>query len=382
MRKKIIIGLPSRNESKTIRQIVTQLDQGLNSLKNSFSFLLVNADCQSTDNTQNLFLNCNTNIPKRAISSSFGKGRAMLDIMKLASQEAADGLLFIDTDLAFIPEEWLKSFLENADQDFDLILPRRKPVWNGGDLTYQLCYPMLLSIWGANIHNPIAGEVFLSRRLVDYCLSLSLPKGCFGYGIDFLIAQAGADCKWCELFLSVPKGNPLRSFSTDSNKTVKIGQKFFDVLDAVVHFSRNRLNLAPPKQMQHLQIGHPSWPFEIVQRNEELELFAVSTQRSLENNIHCLVNLLGDQIVERLHQTIFTKAPYRGISWTIWEDCLIQIIKHYDSEQTSYFEKQMLEQLFLSRVVAHYYEILGDAQWYKTIEQQAFSLYKRRLAFW
>lgn len=378
---KIIVGLPSRNESKSIRNVVCQIDQTLQGAKlsSNLDIIIVNADCESDDHTSVLFSTTETFLPKISLSCSLGKGNAILRIMKFAvEEENADGIILIDTDIPQVPKAWLEAFLQLAHEGFDLVLPRRKPLWNAGDLTYQICFPVLTALWGVDMRNPIAGEVFISRRLIKKCLEVEWHRHSLGYGVDFLISNIGSSLKWGEVYLSTTKGNPLRSFHLDSDGNIRMGRKFYDVLESVIYFSRSRLCQPPPKSIHYSTIDYVSWDADQVHVNSELESLALNVQRSF-NSIANYRTFLGDDLTDHLLKFRCVGKSFKGISLEVWYECLSWTIRFYDPIKLSDCNKKLLETLFLSRVVGHYFEIIGTSQWYDGIISSANLLFEKRL---
>ena len=67
----IVIGLPSLNEAETIEALTRVVDEGCERYFPKHRCLLVNADCQSSDNTSSIFENTPTRCEKQ------GKGAAL-----------------------------------------------------------------------------------------------------------------------------------------------------------------------------------------------------------------------------------------------------------------------------------------------------------------
>ncbi len=71
-------------------------------------------------------------------------------------------MLFVDSDLAEVPPSWIHALVGRIHGGSDFCYPLRPPTWNGGDLTYHLAYPMMAGVFGADLREPLCGEIALS----------------------------------------------------------------------------------------------------------------------------------------------------------------------------------------------------------------------------
>ena len=80
VRPVIVIGMPSLNEAENIESLTRVVDEGCQRYFPKHRCLLVNADCQSTDNTSAIFMNTATRCQKLALKIALpaqGKGAAL-----------------------------------------------------------------------------------------------------------------------------------------------------------------------------------------------------------------------------------------------------------------------------------------------------------------
>ena len=79
-RPMMVIGMPSFNEAENIEALTRVVDEGCQRYFPNHRCLLVNADCQSSDNTSAIFANTPTRCPKVVLSTLLpaqGKGAAL-----------------------------------------------------------------------------------------------------------------------------------------------------------------------------------------------------------------------------------------------------------------------------------------------------------------
>lgn len=72
----------------------------------------------------------------------------------------------------------------------------------------------------------------------------------------------------------------------------------------------------------------------------------------------------------------------RGLSWDDWRDCLFAWVTRLDDPRRAPIPTEVLETLFLNRVVGHHTEIAGTTGWYTTVRNQAKDVFAHRHALW
>jgi len=384
---KVVIGLPSLNEGRTIRKLSEDLGRAFASSElsqigyNTKNVHVVNADCGSTDGTPLCFLSGDTPLFQESMTVERGKGNAIKAIMEYTVQTDSEGLLLVDSDLPHVPSEWLVKFLSEARNGRDLVFPRRPPVWNGGDLSYHGCTPVLSSFWGSLMHEPICGDVFISNKLAR-CILADMPnalqQGVRGYGIDFFISMHGSKFDWQEVYMVNTKGNPLRSFSPSVFSKVTMGNKFLEVFGTMGDCIR-RLPLDQEKTVNHSELkinesGKREWiDGAVPPLNQELEDIA----SSLSVDLNAVQGVFNAAQMEMLSKDLVSLNS-RGLPFSTWLDIIPQLLINIDYSSFDNPATRAAEQIFLSRVVGHYQEIKGKPQWYHTLEEQAARAFEKR----
>lgn len=204
---KIIIGIPSYNEEKNIRFVTRQIDKGLKKFYKGYQSLIVNIDSASTDRTREKFLKTKTNFPKKYLNGGKnprGKGKNILALFKFASEWGADYIAFIDSDVKTVKPAWPFLLLDPLiTQKYDYTVPIYTRSCFDGNVTNHLIYPLIFSVFGLDLRQPIGGEFGLSSRLYKYLIGQPIDESTLGYGIDiFMTCHAiGGEFKICESFM-------------------------------------------------------------------------------------------------------------------------------------------------------------------------------------
>jgi hypothetical protein len=382
---KIVLGLPSCNEAHTIENIVRTADYCISTIKGISEGTIASID-HSIDNTQELFHSTPTANPKVSIHSEKGKGSAILAAIKFALEVGADAVIFVDTDLPTVELDWVQLFVNGIKKGYEALFLRREPRWNAGDLTNNLCYPVLTGIWGAKIHEPIGGEFALSRRVLTRIINADLPAHSKLYGVDFFIASQATEMKWGELVSEKSKNNKLRSYRLNPNShEIIFGNKFYEVFSSVIHWSCERISKRMPPHITHNQIGTARWQYPTVPDDAEMNSLASSTHSFLRDfkHLEALEGALKAQTIEEIYAAATKHISYRGIPWDLWECCLIDVILYSRAhKEISQLAIEAIEQIFLARTVNHYLSFRSSNKWYKAIEDNAESFFRHRVRLW
>ncbi|CAN5921795.1 glycosyltransferase [soil metagenome] len=191
----VIVGIPSFNEADSIAGVVRAADRGLTLLARTFPdlrALILNVDSNSPDGTARAFLGTATSWDKKAITTQGdpGKGKNILAMIALAQAGRADGLLMLDGDLESAEPEWIVSLARPVlRQSADFVTPDYERTLFDGAITCHFAWPLLLSVFGRDIRQPIAGDFALGRRLLaqvghEQVGQESVPPSVSLYGID------------------------------------------------------------------------------------------------------------------------------------------------------------------------------------------------------
>ena len=172
--------------------MVRVADQGLHLLAREFPdlrALILNADSDSADGTAREFLAAPSSWDKQAITTSGepGKGKNVLAMIALAEAEQADCLLMLDGDIESAEPEWIVRLVRPVLRDAaDFVTPRYDRTLYDGAITHHFAWPLLLSVFGRDIQQPIAGDFALGRRLLAQIRRDATPS-VFLYGIDIYL---------------------------------------------------------------------------------------------------------------------------------------------------------------------------------------------------
>jgi len=210
-RADIVVGIPSYNEAKTIAHPTTQASLGLLQYFGDKKAVIINCDNDSFDGTKEAFLNTPTAIPKIYLSTPAGvrgKGNNLMNLFARVDALKARACIIIDADLKTITPQWVRHLGEPLFMDFGFVAPLYVRHKYDGTITNNIAYPLLRSLYGRRVRQPIGGEFGISGELVRIYLEREFwNEEISQFGIDiWMTTQAIAHAiPICQSYLGRPK---------------------------------------------------------------------------------------------------------------------------------------------------------------------------------
>jgi hypothetical protein len=187
----IIAGIPSFNNEQTIAFVAEQIGSGLKKDFPDKTCLIINCDGGSTDNTEKAFMESKTDVRKlhlRPPEGITGKGNVFKIVFEFATKLKADVVIVDDSDLRCISPEWVKKQIQSVYDGYDYVTPFYSRYKYDGTITNNICYPLVYSLFGKDIRQPIGGDFAFSGKLADYWLNkCEWPVNAGLFGIDIFM---------------------------------------------------------------------------------------------------------------------------------------------------------------------------------------------------
>ncbi len=196
-KKDIVIGIPALNEEATIIHVMSMVSMGLQEFYPEYKSMIVVADGCSKDRTVHLAksFRVDSSIEKKVVRAPChkGKGSTIKKIMEVAEKAEANMLAIMDSDLISIKPSWVDYLLRPiAFGAADFTVSRYIRDKHDGGITKLLTYPMITTLWGEEVRQPMGGEVGMSSDMIKSCLDH--PQFPDHFGIDtFLTTVALAN---------------------------------------------------------------------------------------------------------------------------------------------------------------------------------------------
>ena len=207
----IIVGIPSYNEADFISYPTKIASEGLLQYFGDKNSVVINCDNHSSDGTKEVFLETPTEVPKMYLSTPpgvTGKGNNLKNLFQKACEFGAETIVVVDADLKSITPRWIKNLGQPIFEDFGFVAPLYVRHKYDGTITNNIAYPMLRSIYGRRVRQPIGGDFGLSGNLAEiYLRQNNWGNAIAEFGIDIwmTIIAITHNISICQSFMGRPK---------------------------------------------------------------------------------------------------------------------------------------------------------------------------------
>jgi len=207
----IIVGIPSYNEADNIAYPTDVASRGLKEHFPDKKAVIINVDNHSSDGTKDAFLETPTAVPKIYISTAKGvkgKGNNFRNLFEAAVELNAKAIIVVDADLRSITPQWIRYLGEPLMGRFDYVAPIYARHKYDGSITNHIAYPLLRSLFGIRVRQPIGGDFGISGTLARAFLSEKLWNDKIAnFGIDIWMTTIAIARRFniCQAFLGSPK---------------------------------------------------------------------------------------------------------------------------------------------------------------------------------
>ncbi len=209
----ILVGIPSYNEADAIAYPTQMASHGLVKHFPKKKHVIINVDNYSTDGTKDAFLNTQTQVPKIYVSTPKGvrgKGNNVRNLLVAAVELNAHAVVMVDADLKSITPEWIQYLGEPIFSGFNYVCPIYVRHKYDGSITNHIAYPLLRTLYGLRVRQPIGGDFGLSGRMARALLSEKNWDDTVGqFGIDIWMTTIAIARRFrvCQTFLGSPKSH-------------------------------------------------------------------------------------------------------------------------------------------------------------------------------
>ncbi len=229
----IVVGIPSYNEADYIAVHVDVASQGLLKHFAGHSSVIINVDNHSSDGTQEAFLGTPTKIPKIYVSTPEevkGKGHNLHNLFEVAAELKAKAVVTVDADLKSMTPSWIQHLAEPLFDGYDYVVPIYTRHKYDGTITKNIAYPLVRTLYGLRVRQPIGGDFGISGKLArSYLVEKTWSKDVSNFGIDIWMTTIaiGRHFKVCQTFMGSPKIHRTKDPASD------LGPMFCQVVGAI-----------------------------------------------------------------------------------------------------------------------------------------------------
>jgi glycosyltransferase involved in cell wall biosynthesis len=217
----IVVGIPSYNEADSIPIPIDTANKGLLEYYPNKSSVIINVDNHSPDGTKEAFFNTPTKIPKIYVSTPEGvkgKGHNVHNLFEVAAELRAKSILMLDADLKSITPGWIEHLAEPLFDDYDFVVPIYIRHKYDGTITNSIAYPLLRTLYGLRVRQPIGGDFGISGKLARcFLVEKTWTEEVSNFGIDIWMTTIaiGRHFNVCQTFMGSPKSHRPKDPASD-----------------------------------------------------------------------------------------------------------------------------------------------------------------------
>jgi glycosyltransferase involved in cell wall biosynthesis len=233
----IIVGIPSYKEADSISFPTEMASRGLLQYFPDKSAVIINVDNHSPDGTKEAFLNTSTKTPKIYISTPEGvkgKGNNFKNLFEAAVELNTKAVVVVDADLKSITPQWIQYLGEPLLTGFNYVAPIYVRHKYDGSITNHIAYPLLRTLFGLRVRQPIGGDFGFSGRMARAFLSEKLwNERIANFGIDIWMTSIAIARRFrvCQTFLGSPKTHRAKDPAKDLGPMfTQVIMTFFDLM--------------------------------------------------------------------------------------------------------------------------------------------------------
>ncbi len=236
----IIVGIPSYNEANSISLPTDVASRGLTEHFPDKKAVIINVDNNSPDGTKDAFMNTPTKVPKIYISTPpgvKGKGNNFKNLFEATVELDAKAVVVVDADLKSITPYWIRYLGEPLFRGFNYVAPIYVRHKYDGSITNHIAYPMLRTLFGLRVRQPIGGDFGFSGKMARAFLSERLWNESVGnYGIDIWMTTIAIARRFeaCQTFLGSPKSHRTKDPARELSPMAK--NVIMTIFDLMIEF--------------------------------------------------------------------------------------------------------------------------------------------------
>jgi glycosyltransferase involved in cell wall biosynthesis len=207
----LIVGIPSYQEADNIAIPTDAAGLGLVEWFPDIRSVIINVDNNSPDGTREAFLATPTRVPKIYVSTPrdiYGKGNNLRNLFQAAIELNAKAVVVVDADLKSITPSWIRYLGEPLFDGFDYVTPIYTRHKYDGTITNHIAYPLIRTLYGLRVRQPIGGDFGFSAKLARAFLAEKTWNervARFGIDVWMTIVAVARHFKVCQAFLGTPK---------------------------------------------------------------------------------------------------------------------------------------------------------------------------------
>lgn len=202
----ILVAVPSFNNEQTISNVMKVVADGLMGFFGDRKCVLFVCDGGSLDNTRREARRTDIGITIEKMVHTYrgtsGKGNALRAVFYAASKLGVQACALVDADTRSITPDWINNLLYPVVYEgYDYVTPCYRRYKHDGTITNLLVYPLVTSLYGRKLRQPIGGDFGISKRMLENFIkqdAWDIFVGQFGIDVWMTITAITRGAKICQ----------------------------------------------------------------------------------------------------------------------------------------------------------------------------------------
>lgn len=298
-----------------------------------------------------------------------GKGNNFRNLFNYLLPYRPQAVVVVDADLQSIRPEWVRYLGQTVFKGFDFVTPLYCRNEYDGTITNHLCYPLLYSVLGIDIRQPIGGDFAFSGRLLEHWMRQDWEEYVLQYGVDIFMTSEAVLSGFS--VAQVTLGSKIHKPSAP-----KLGKMFTQVVDTLF----GQLSASSWKRNLHSPQSPPviAYSKHLAEKPQSLSIdYKALKQQALEefSKHKMLVLDILPKELGSIIETMFQRRILR-ISAAAWAEIVCLFLGAYAAQPDRGQQLRIVEalkSLYFARTVSFIWETLelDHADSEKNLVQQA-----------
>lgn len=167
----VMVAIPAYNNEQTISRVMKVAAEGLSTFFADKRCVLFVCEGGSLDETKNVARMTDIGLTVEKIVGTYrgapGKGNALRAVFQAALNLGVSGCGLIDADMRSLTPDWVNNLLAPVVREgFDYVTPHYKRYKYDGTITNLIVYPLVTSLYGKKLRQPIGGDFGMSEEFI------------------------------------------------------------------------------------------------------------------------------------------------------------------------------------------------------------------------
>lgn len=202
----VMVAIPAYNNERTISHVMKTAAEGLATFFADKKSVLFVCEGGSLDETKNVAFMTDIGMTVSKIVGTYrgeaGKGNALRAVFQAARDLGVQGCALIDGDMRSLTPDWVNNLLGPVVREgFDFVAPSYKRYKYDGTITNLIVYPLVTSLYGKKLRQPIGGDFGMSAGFIEMLARQDVWDvfvGQFGIDVWMTITAITGGARICE----------------------------------------------------------------------------------------------------------------------------------------------------------------------------------------